>query len=800
MPGLPLFFNPDPEIPDADLLGFGDLINDDGSSTYLSGDPEMVAGLSPQPMGPPTADGGMPGMGGGLPQTSGLVTSDQTPPIVTSSDGRQFMPNLQTGQFEPLGANGNMQGVQDPQTGELLDPGQPSNILPALGGEIANAAQGYPQPIGNAWEQQMGPGAGGGGLPPTQGLVTADKTPPIVQAADGTQYQPNLQTGQFEPVGAGGAGGGMVPVQREGALPPGMAQQQAQQMGAQNQALFGAEQQGRADENRLYQELVLKQMAANEVERTSRERDVAEEQAKVERWQGEQQALLDSDIETDLIAARGPVGGVMAAIGAALMGAAGNDTGFRMIERSIDQHVRLQVQRRDTKLGILATQIGSSRQAIAMGKAALYKVAADKTELLAAQTKNSVYEAQTPAVLEKLRSKQLEEMQKAERDSLGKTLEKAPVPKPPSAELLQKYGELRRERDASGSLVGRVEQQLGLMWTPGKGGQPGHYANKGEILKKGIQGVGSLEQLAPDLLYSIAGQAAAEGYQVRGAIEALAFAQVRQMQPTGPISNADQKVGAAAAAMRTEEGLLQGLERLRAGEERMQSMDSGEFGPDVVAEFNRRFKASGGRTQQSAPAASRPATAAELQSGARQLRAPAAEQGQPDRGPGNLPPPTPEEFQNAVQGFAEGANLNPDAVLRVINHESGGKPGVTNKLTGKHAGLIQFSQETWQGLAREAGTPDLTWQEMRKMSAEEQLPYVMLYYERLGLGPDNDPGDYAMATFMPAFWKKDDDFVLGKKDSNDKIGGLSMGKVWAQNPGLRNGDTITVGDVRRSVL
>jgi hypothetical protein len=53
---------------------------------------------------------------------------------------------------------------------------------------------------------------------------------------------------------------------------------------------------------------------------------------------------------------------------------------------------------------------------------------------------------------------------------------------------------------------------------------------------------------------------------------------------------------------------------------------------------------------------------------------------------------------------------------------------------------------------------------------------------------------------MPEFWQKPDDFVLGRKGSRESIGGLSMAKVWAQNPGLRDGDVITVGSVRRSVL
>ncbi len=416
-------------------------------------------------------------------------------------------------------------------------------------------------------------------------------------------------------------------------------------------------------------------------------------------------------------------------------------------------------------------------------------------ELLAQNTKNDVYEAQSPAVVEKLRGEQLKNMQAAETLSLGKTLEKAPgPPKPPDPQLLQKYGELRRGRDGSINIAQRAEQEAGLMWSPSKNGQPGRYINRDEVLKKGIQGVGNLEHWVPDMVYSTMGGYTKEGYQVRGAAEAMAYAQIRQMQPTGPISNADIQAAVKAGALNTEEGLVRGLERIRAQAESDTANDAAQFGPDVVGEYNRRYQQAGGKTASATPTASRPATPEEMRGAAQTLR-------QPQQKPttNGIPDATPEEFRNSVQGFAEGAGLNPDAVLKVIEHESGGQPGVTNKHTGKHAGLIQFSQETWQGLAKEAGTPDLTWEQMRKMTPEEQLPYVMMYYNRLGLGPDNSPGDYAMATFMPAFWQKPDDFVLGRKGSKESIAGLSMAKVFSQNPGLQNGDTITVGDVRRSV-
>jgi hypothetical protein len=782
-----LYFIPDPNIADAELLGYGDAVYSDGQTRYVSDDPELVAGLPPPPPGvsPRSSlemDGQMspdPNMQLSMPGPE----MSQPPPIIESEQGPLTVD--QTGTLRPY------EGVQDPNTGELLDPGPTSNLLPAVGGELLNAAKGYPQPAGQAWDQQMG----------------GDQAAPAQGGAQPVTYQ-DQSTGQemtIDPTGNLKPGGGgipidqlaqqMQPVQREGALPTDVAARQLSELGAAQSATYGAAEQARADEARIMREATIKQMAMNEAERHRLEQENADNAARVERWRAEQKATADMQITNDLVSARGPIGAGLLALGAALLGGAGNDAGFRMMERDIDQHVRQQVDRRDTKIGLLAQQIGSAEQAIRLGKAELYKAMSERVELLAAKTKNDVFEAQSPAILQKLQELQLKEMQEAERLSLGKTLEKMPLPaKPPSPELLQKYGELRRTRQTDSGIGQRAEQELGLVWDPKRQ----DFINKKAILADGIQGIGALEQWVPNAVYSTLGGTTAEGYQVRGAAEAMAFAQLKQMQPTGIPTQKDIEGAVRAGAYNTEEGFIEALRRMRVATDQQKQHDAAEFGPDVVAEYDRRYQSAGGVSQTSSPTASRPPSTTELGAEISRRKAPAEEP--QARGPGNLPPPTPEELQQSIRGFAESANLNPEAVARVIGHESGGKPGVVNKLTNKHAGLIQFSKETWAGLAKEAGTPDITWDDMRKMSAEEQLPYVMQYFERLGLGPDNDAGDYAMAAFMPAFWQSSDDTVLGRRGSRESIGGLNMGKVWAQNPGLQNGDTITVGDVRRSVL
>lgn len=669
------YFNPDPLIPDSDVLGYGDLIYDDGSKKYLSGDSELIAGLSQQPMGPP--------------------------PPVDIGDGFQVD---QMGNILKDGAPAlDMTGVQDPNTGELLDPGQPSAFLPALGGEIANAARGYPEPIGTAWEQQMGP---------TQAPAQPEQPSGItVQADDGTPYT-ITQQGDIAP----GAGGipfeqaaqttpklNLVPYERQGALPEDVASRQLSAMEAQQKTELGAFQQARADEARMVNELTLQQMAANEAQRVKEEEMIAEQQAKVERWQAEQQQVVNMEIESDLLSAAGPVGAILMVAGATLLGANGSDAGLRMIDGKIDRFVRNQVNQRDARLGLLAKQIGSSQQAIALGKAQLYKVTADRMEILAQKTKNDVYEAQTPAMVEQLRTKQLASLQQAEQLSMGKLIERAPAPpKPPNEAMLQKYGELRRERDASTGVAQRAEQQLGLVWTPGKNGQPGYYANKDEVLKNGIQGVGNLEQWVPDFVYSTLGGMTEEGYQVRGTAEAMAYAQIRQMQPTGPISNADIQAAVKAGALNTEEGLIRGLERIRTNAEAQLDHDVRQYGPDVVGTYEARGS---GPTALATPAASRPASLAEMRAGSAALR----QGGKPGKVTESAAAQLPPEQRMAqvsedLQAMGTEAGLPPEGIAILLSqaaHESrnGDSQGAAagnmfgHKRTGSRPGIVANTTE-----------------------------------------------------------------------------------------------------------
>lgn len=151
-----------------------------------------------------------------------------------------------------------------------------------------------------------------------------------------------------------------------------------------------------------------------------------------------------------------------------------------------------------------------------------------------------------------------------------------------------------------------------------------------------------------------------------------------------------------------------------------------------------------------------------------------------------------------IEKQANAAGLNGAAVRAWVGAESQGSASAVNQDTRAHGGLLQFAKEGWADIAKAAGTPDVTWEQMLELPADKQIPYVLAYFKTKGLKPTDDGGEYAMATFMPLYRDKPDDFVLGEKDSAEiAFGNVTKGKVWEQNPSLRDGDTITVGGVKR---
>lgn len=589
----PIYFEPDPQIPDADLLGYGDLIYDDGSRTYLSNDPERASQFEVKPI----QNAPMPD------QAPAPDFTQQQPPPLIGADGKQYTTDL----LDPQNPIKPYQGVQDPQTGELLDPGMPgTDPVQALGG-LADVVRGTvgSGPLAGAGPEENRAALGmDSGAPAPQQAQQGPPAPQPIPGANGQLFKTDINDPQnpLKPLSPQE----LQIYERTGALPPDVAARQQSEMGAMQQQTLGVEQQSQGEQSRIMSEATLKAMGENDAAKHKAEEDIREQTAKMDRLQKERQQVNDMALDKSLIGAAGVGGGLLAVIGSALLGGVGSDAGLRMMDKMIDRHVSEQVARKNTQLGMLAEQLDSTQQAIAIGKAQLYKAVGDHAELLVQKTKNDIYEAQAPAILQSIRQKQLEATQKWEQDSLGKVTERMPAPpKPPSPEALQKYGELRRDRDAGEDVVKRMEQQIGLIWQPGKNGQPGMYVNKDEKIKAGIEGVGAVEQWVPDFVYSSMGMK--DGYQVRGAKQALAYAAIRQMQPVGIISDMDRKVGELASTMNTEEGLIHTLERLRNGEQQSKTNDAAQYGPDVVQTYEQRYRSSGGQ-QQSTPAASRPAT------------------------------------------------------------------------------------------------------------------------------------------------------------------------------------------------
>lgn len=152
-------------------------------------------------------------------------------------------------------------------------------------------------------------------------------------------------------------------------------------------------------------------------------------------------------------------------------------------------------------------------------------------------------------------------------------------------------------------------------------------------------------------------------------------------------------------------------------------------------------------------------------------------------------------FKTKLGKVANKLGVSEKDLLTIIKHESGGRPTAQDPW-GISAGLIGFTRQT----AKALGT---TKEEILNMTAVEQLDYVYKFYVMNNLKPGSDVGTMYMLTFMPAYAYAPDDTVLGQQGGG-KLGktGLSMDKIWSQNPvfGKSKGKSyFTVGDVKKSV-
>lgn len=185
---------------------------------------------------------------------------------------------------------------------------------------------------------------------------------------------------------------------------------------------------------------------------------------------------------------------------------------------------------------------------------------------------------------------------------------------------------------------------------------------------------------------------------------------------------------------------------------------------------------------------------------------PAAPVSQKHAEPANTPEPsksnTPTKTtSNALEepGFidklvrvSQELGVSAKALFGIIKHESHFRHHQPNPYSNA-IGLIQFMPR----VAEKLGT---NTQQLSKMSAIQQLDYVYKYLKPK-IKPGMDIGDMYMAVFMPAYVGAPNNTVLGKKGGG-KLGntGLSMHKIWEQNPPFSNDlekPYFTVGDVKR---
>ena len=138
-------------------------------------------------------------------------------------------------------------------------------------------------------------------------------------------------------------------------------------------------------------------------------------------------------------------------------------------------------------------------------------------------------------------------------------------------------------------------------------------------------------------------------------------------------------------------------------------------------------------------------------------------------------------FTAAMQSFG----LDPVNVAACIEFETGGTWSVNSRnATTNATGLIGFMPST----AKSLGT---TVDALAAMTFEQQLGYVVRYFQSVGIVKLKRPVDYYAAVFWPAAIGTDDSYVIARDPS----------PVYAANKGLdRHGNgQITTADLRETI-
>lgn len=144
---------------------------------------------------------------------------------------------------------------------------------------------------------------------------------------------------------------------------------------------------------------------------------------------------------------------------------------------------------------------------------------------------------------------------------------------------------------------------------------------------------------------------------------------------------------------------------------------------------------------------------------------------------------TQSEARTAIVRALELDGWPPLEVDTAIALESGWQPSAVNP-TSHAVGLIQFMPATLKAV----GFPG-TWEDFRRLSALEQLPYIRRYFAPMRWRQE---GDTYVAMAYPAALGKPDSFVIGP------VGSV----IWEQNSPLREAGAgpVTAGSIRRKLL
>jgi hypothetical protein len=165
---------------------------------------------------------------------------------------------------------------------------------------------------------------------------------------------------------------------------------------------------------------------------------------------------------------------------------------------------------------------------------------------------------------------------------------------------------------------------------------------------------------------------------------------------------------------------------------------------------------------------------------------------------GNIADIHDETFKEKLIKVANDLRIAPAALWKVIKFESHGDPTQVNtsKQSTNATGLIQFTPKTAE---KQFG---LTVGDIKQMSNVEQLDLVYQFYK--GIRPGSTAEQLYLKTIVPAFAYKDDDFVVGEKDSKEKLADFIKGKFWSQNPVFHRNKPadqkhiVTIGDIKKT--